>query len=272
MNPKLLAEKLVKHILSYESCAIAYSGGVDSAVVAQAARFALGDQAIAITGVSPSLAQDELEFARHLALQIGIEHVELDTHEASNPDYIANAPDRCFHCKSELYRVLANYADAHELSTLVNGTIIDDLGDYRPGLAAAEKASVRSPLAECKFDKQAVRLVAQYWGLEVWDKPASPCLASRIAYGQQVLPERLKMVDKAEQLLLQLGMRECRVRYHEGDLARIEVPVEEISILGEPHIREWLTRELLEIGFRYVTVDLAGFRSGSLNVGLPVLH
>ncbi|QDU56367.1 ATP-dependent sacrificial sulfur transferase LarE [Aeoliella mucimassa] len=270
--PELLAERLLNHIVEYESCAIAYSGGVDSAVVAIAAKIALGEQAIAITGVSPSLAEEQLANAREVASKIGIEHVEVSTSEINDPAYVANAPDRCFHCKSELYRVMGAYAEAHGIKTLVNGTILEDLGDYRPGLVAAGMATVRSPLAECKLDKNAVRALAQYWNLEVWDKPSSPCLASRIAYGQEVTPERLKMIDKAEQILHQLGLRECRVRYHEGDLARIEVPTDAIAELCERELMEWLVQEFTEIGFRYVSLDLAGFRSGSLNLGLPVLQ
>lgn len=272
MTANCLADQLVELISHYPSCVVAFSGGVDSAVVAKAAQLALDERAIAATGVGPAVPESELAIARRVASAIGIRHVELPTHEMLAPAYVANAPDRCFHCKTELYEVLGHYAEANNIATIANGTIVDDLGDYRPGLTAANNAKVLSPLAECQFDKQAVRDVANFWGLEVWDKPAAPCLASRIAYGQEVTPERLKMVDKAEQLLRSLGIRECRVRYHEGDLARIEVPLTSHEVLTEPATRDWLAEELAQFGFRYVTLDLAGFRSGSLNAGLPVLQ
>lgn len=267
-----IADDLVACVAQFESCVVAFSGGVDSAVVAKAARLALGDLAVAVTGVGAAIPESELEIARRVAADIGIRHVEVATGEIEVAEYVANAPDRCFHCKTELYRVLARFAAQENITTIANGTIVDDLGDYRPGLVAAENAAVRSPLAECKFDKVAVRRLAEHWQLEVWDKPAAPCLASRIAYGEQVTPERLKRVDQAEQLLRSLGIRECRVRHHPGDLARIEVPLDVLSVVTEPAVLEWLTQEFTQLGFRYVTVDLAGFRSGSLNVGLPVLQ
>jgi uncharacterized protein len=267
-----LADELMACVAQFESCVVAFSGGVDSAVVAKAAHLALGDRAVAVTGVGVAIPDSELEIARRVAADIGIRHVELPTSEIDVAEYVANAPDRCFHCKSELYGVLTRYAANEGFATIANGTIVDDFGDYRPGLVAADNAAVRSPLAECKFDKAAVRRLAEHWQLEVWDKPAAPCLASRIAYGEQVTPDRLKRVDQAEQLLRSLGIRECRVRHHAGDLARIEVPLDVLPVITEPAVLEWLTQELTQLGFRYVTLDLAGFRSGSLNVGLPVLQ
>ncbi|WP_442481252.1 ATP-dependent sacrificial sulfur transferase LarE [Aeoliella sp. SH292] len=272
LTTSCLADELVACVAQFESCVVAYSGGVDSAVVAKAAHLALGDRAVAATGVGAAIPDSELDIARRVAADIGVRHVELSTSEIEVAEYVANAPDRCFHCKSELYRVLARYAANEGFATIANGTIVDDLGDYRPGLVAADNARVRSPLAECKFDKVAVRRLAEHWQLEVWDKPAAPCLASRIAYGEQVTPERLKRVDLAEQLLRSLGIRECRVRHHAGDLARIEVPLDVLPVVTEPAVLEWLTQEFTQLGFRYVTLDLAGFRSGSLNVGLPVLQ
>lgn len=267
-----LADELVACVAGFESCVVAFSGGVDSAVVAKAAQLALGNRSVAVTGVGVAIPDSELDIARRVATSIGIRHVELATSEIDVAEYVANGHDRCFHCKSELYTVLARYAAAEGFATIANGTIVDDLGDYRPGLVAADNAGVRSPLAECKFDKVAVRRLAEHWQLEVWDKPAAPCLASRIAYGEQVTPERLKRVDQAEQLLRSLGIRECRVRHHTGELARIEVPLDLLHIVTEPAVLEWLTQEFTQLGFRYVTLDLAGFRSGSLNVGLPILQ
>ena len=178
--------------------AVAFSGGVDSGVVAKGAQLALGEKAIAITGNSASLARDELEQAKSLARQIAIRHVVIDTDEVANAAYAQNAPDRCYHCKTELYSKILACRDELGFAVLLNGANADDLGDYRPGMTAAAEQSVRSPLAECGIGKQEVRQLAAAWGLPVWDKPASPCLSSRIAYGEEVTPERLAMVEGAE--------------------------------------------------------------------------
>lgn len=265
------AEQLVATLADYGSCLVAFSGGVDSAVVAKAAQLALGNRAVAVTGIGPAVADEELQLARRVAAAIGIEHRELATAEMHQLGYVANAPDRCFHCKTELYGVLADYAQQHHYANIANGTLVDDLGDHRPGLVAAEDASVRSPLLECSIDKATVRELARHWHLEVWDKPAAPCLASRIAYGQQVTANRLKMIEAAERLVRELGIRECRVRYHEGGLARIEVPLAAMAVFADHEVSDRLTQQLVAIGFSYVTLDLAGFRSGSLNLGLPIL-
>lgn len=266
------AARLVAKLRELESCVVAFSGGVDSAVVAQGAFLALGDRAVAATGIGPAVAESELEIARQVAHQIGIPLVELATAEIARAGYIANAPDRCYHCKTELYTVLAHYAAENNLQTIVNGTNIDDLGDYRPGLQAATEGNVRSPLVECGIDKARVRQLAQLWNLPVWDKPAQPCLASRIAYGEQVTPQRLERIERAEALLHELGFRIVRVRHHPGDLARIEVPLDDLSRLLENQVQSRLNSALTNLGFRYVTVDLAGFRSGNLNSALPLVE
>jgi uncharacterized protein len=258
-------DRLLAALADCGSCAVAFSGGVDSAVVAKAARIALGDGAVLVTGASAALADGELEAARELAALIGARHIEVATEEFSNSHYVANAPDRCYHCKSELYTQLDRLAKQEGLQTVVNGANADDLGDYRPGMQAATEHRVRSPLAECGFTKQDVRELAAAWGLPVADKPATPCLSSRVAYGQEVTPERLAMIDRAEQFLRGLGFRELRVRYHEGDMARIEVPADSVDALCEPNIRAAVVGELAKLGFKFVTLDLAGFRSGSLN-------
>jgi uncharacterized protein len=258
-------DRLLAALADCGSCAVAFSGGVDSAVVAKAAQFALGDRAVLITGASAALADGELEAARGLAALIGARHIEVATEEFSNSHYIANAPDRCYHCKSELYTQLDRLAEQEGLQTVINGANADDLGDYRPGMQAATEHRVRSPLAECGFTKQDVRELAAAWGLPVADKPATPCLSSRVAYGQQVTPERLTMIDQAEQFLRGLGFRELRVRYHEGDMARVEVPADSIDELCDSKIRTAVVEELGRLGFKFVTLDLAGFRSGSLN-------
>jgi len=266
----LKCHQLLEAIRSYGSCAVAFSGGVDSAVVAQAARLSLADAAVAVTAVSPSLADGELEQAKQLARHIGIRHLEIKTSELDRPAYIRNAPDRCYHCKTEVYSQLAQRAAELGLAAIASGTNADDLGDHRPGLRAAAEHGVRQPLVDCGLSKSEVRALAAHWNLPVWDKAATPCLSSRIAYGQQVTPERLAMVDQAEQYLRQLRLTNVRVRYHEGDLARVEVPPERISFLCQADNRESLVAHLRSLGFKYVTIDLIGFRSGSLNEFVPI--
>ncbi len=258
-------EQLLATLRSYGSCAVAFSGGVDSAVVAQAAYQALGDRAVAVLADSPSLASGEREAATAVARQIGIQLIIIQTQEVSDPAYRQNSLSRCYHCKDHLYQQLAKLQQQDNLQVIVNGTNADDLNDYRPGLAAASQWQVRSPLAECQLTKDAVRQIAFFWGLPVWDKPATPCLSSRIAYGQEVTSQRLAQIDAAEAFLKSLGLSEVRVRYHGDDLARVEVPTKEIAWLCSPPIREQLVRRLSELGFRHITVDLQGFRSGSLN-------
>ena len=270
-----LAEKrqaLLAAISPLESCAVAFSGGVDSAVVAKAAQIALGGRAVAVTGTSASLASGELEQACELAQLIGIRHVVIETHELQSGDYARNAPDRCFHCKTELYSRLEGLLPELGVSAVVNGANAGDLGDYRPGMQAAANHRIHSPLAACGLTKADVRELAADWGLPVWDKPATPCLSSRIAYGEAVTPERLAMIDRAEQYLRGLGLVEFRVRYHKGDLARIEVPLAELPRLIEARERQDLATELRKLGFKFVTLDLEGFRSGSLNQLVQISH
>lgn len=267
---KSIAEKLVRHIESYDRCFVAFSGGVDSALVAKAAHLALGDNATAVTAVSASLASGELDEAKSVAEQIGIAHQVIRTNEFANPDYVRNAPDRCYHCKTELYDQLDAICQQFPDSVIANGTNTDDQGDYRPGLRAASEHQVRSPLLECGIDKRTVRELAAYWKLPVWDKPAMPCLSSRVAYGEEVTPERLHMIDRAEQFLREHGFEELRVRYHQGDLARVEVAVSEIPRLSSEPFRNELTKHLTGLGFAFVTIDANGFRSGNLNSLVPL--
>ncbi|MBW3599108.1 MAG: ATP-dependent sacrificial sulfur transferase LarE [Planctomycetes bacterium] len=256
---------LLERLRELPSCAVAFSGGVDSAVVAMAAHLALGEKAVAVTGVSASLAAGELEDARRLAGLIGIRHVALQTEEFASPDYVRNAPDRCYHCKTELYTQMEGVAERLDVAAMINGANADDRGDWRPGMKAASEHAVLSPLAECGFTKADVRELAAHWDLPVADKPAAPCLSSRVAYGEDVTPERLHMIDQAERFLRDLGLREVRVRYHRGDLARLEVPAGAFETLIHEQTRASLIARLREIGFKFITLDLEGFRSGSLN-------
>lgn len=263
MSVESVADDLIRNFATYESCVVAFSAGVDSSVVAKAAFLALKDRALAVTAVSPSLASGELEAARRIAGEIGISHQEIRTEEVTQPAYRRNDRDRCYHCKSELYRQLAVVVNAFPNSQIVNGSNTDDLGDYRPGLTAAAENEIRSPLVECGINKVQVRELAQFWKLSCWDKPAMPCLSSRLAYGVEVTPERLRMVDQAEQFLKVQGFKVLRVRYHEGDLARIEVPQKDLPELLK--VSSKVTAEFVRLGFRFVTMDLEGFRSGNLN-------
>ena len=259
---------LLRCMESLESCAVAFSGGVDSSVVAKAAHVALGQRALAVTGVSASLAAGELTEASAVAMQIGIRHEVLQTSELENPSYTKNSPRRCFHCKSELYSQMHQRLADWDVTIIVSGANADDLGDYRPGLEAASEWNVRNPLAECGLGKTEVRELAAHWNLPVWNKPATPCLSSRVAYGEEVTEERLAMIDQAERLLRDAGYGTLRVRYHAGDLARIEVPSDRIAQLADTAERKRLTEALLKIGFRYICLDLEGFRSGSQNLVL----
>lgn len=265
-----MRDRLVALIRGYGSCAVAFSGGVDSAVVAKAAQLALGEKAVAVTGTSASLASGELDEARRVARLIGIRHEVIETDEFANPDYVRNDPDRCFHCKTELYTQIEGVTGRLGVAVILNGANVDDLGDYRPGMKAAGEHRVASPLAECGLDKADVRALARQWQLPIWDKPASPCLSSRIAYGEEVTPERLAMIDQAERFLRDRGLGALRVRYHKGDVARLEVPLDELARLCAPETREVVVRRLKELGFKYVTLDLEGFRSGSLNALIDV--
>jgi uncharacterized protein len=250
--------------------AVAFSGGIDSTVVAQAAQVALGDQAVAVTAVSDSLAEGELEEAEALARQIGIRHRVIRTEEFADPNYLRNNSDRCYFCKSELYGRLSGMLDVLGAEVIASGANTDDAGDHRPGMRAAAERSVRHPLQECGLGKAAVRALAKAWGLPTWDKPATPCLSSRIAYGEDVTPERVRMIDAAEAWLRRRGLVLLRVRYHKGDLARIEVPIEELPRLAAPGVRDELSTTFHDLGFKYVTLDLDGFRSGSMNAVIPI--
>jgi uncharacterized protein len=264
-------ETLLATLAGYGRVAVAFSAGVDSTVVARAAQQACGDDAVAVTAVSPSLASGEREQAEQLALQIGIRHVVIETDEFDNPDYLKNEPNRCYFCKTELYTRLEHILPQLDVDVIANGANVDDQGDHRPGMVAAGEHAVRSPLLDVGMTKQDVRDLAQHWDLPVWDKPAMPCLSSRIAYGVGVTTERVRRVDEAEKYLREeFGLLEFRVRHEANELARIEVPVDELPRLLDASNRQAITAKLRELGFAFVTIDLEGFRSGSLNSVIAV--
>jgi pyridinium-3,5-biscarboxylic acid mononucleotide sulfurtransferase len=258
-------DKLLHILQEMSGVAVAFSGGVDSALVAYAAHRALGDRAIAVTADSASVPRSELLAAKQFADTMGFQHIIEKTDEFSNPDYLKNDGSRCYFCKSELYARIVQKLPELGVNIICSGANLDDLGDYRPGLVAAAENAVRHPLQEAGFTKADVRALALEWQLPVWDKPASPCLSSRLAPGLAVTPERTLRVELAEEFLKAHGLRDCRVRHHEGDLARIEVPVTEIARFAQEPLCSQVTTRLRELGFRFVTLDLEGFRTGSLN-------
>ena len=247
---------------------VAYSGGVDSSLLLRIAHEVLGARARGVIGRSDSYARRELELALEQARDFGAEVEIVTTGELADPAFRSNPITRCYHCKSELYRELDQVAARLGGATVLAGTIVDDLGDWRPGHKAAAERGVRAPLAELGFNKADVRAAAEHLGLASSDKPASPCLASRIPYGTEITRENLHMVERAEELLRSLGFRELRVRHH-GDTARIEIPVAEMPRMLESGVREAVLGGLRALGYRRVSLDLEGFRSGSLNLDLP---
>jgi uncharacterized protein len=270
--PELAAkrDRLLDLLRGFGSCAVAFSGGLDSTLLAKAAQLALGDRAVAITGVSASLAAGEFEESAELARQIGIRHEVIQTEELAIPGYQENTGDRCYYCKKELFFKVERIAQRLGVAVVCDGSNRDDQGEHRPGIQAAREREVRSPLAECGFRKQEIRTLAAAWNLPTWDKPATPCLSSRIAYGEKVTPERLAMIDGAERFLRERGFQPLRVRYHRGDVARVEVSVDALPRLVEPGFRREVVEHLRSLGFKFVSLDLEGFRSGSMNAVLPV--
>ncbi|HAL47296.1 MAG: ATP-dependent sacrificial sulfur transferase LarE [SAR202 cluster bacterium] len=253
------------------SVIVAYSGGVDSAFLAATANNVLGRDSLSVTARSPSLAPTELREAEELARRIGLNHRVIDTQEVEREDYAANNPDRCFFCKDELYTHLAAFSAEEGIKHVANGANIDDLGDYRPGLNAAKQFGVRSPLVEADLTKAEIRSLSRDMGLPTWDKPAQACLSSRIPYGTPVSVEALERIAKAEEFLHGLGIAQLRVRHHDT-VARIEVEPEDFATLTEPDNRDRIGAYFRSIGYSYVTLDLEGFRSGSLNEVLAKLR
>lgn len=267
LDPILLAskeERLLGLLRDMKRVLIAYSGGTDSAYLAWAAKQALGDEAIAITADSPSIPESHKRDAVDFAKGHGIVHEMIPTNEFENPAYVANNPDRCFHCKDELFRVMDQIASERGFEHIVYGVNVDDLGDYRPGQSAAKIHQVKAPLVDAGLSKAEIRELSLRASLETWDRPAAACLSSRIPYGTQVTPERIRVVEEGEEALKSMGFRQFRVRYHDN-LVRIEISPEELGKALDLAFAQRVTSIFKALGFHYVTLDLEGYRQGSLN-------
>lgn len=258
-------ERMKEILRSLESVAVAFSAGVDSTFVLKVALDTLGrENVVAITGRSPSVPRSELEEASRLADELGVSHEFLDTEEFANENYVANPSNRCYFCKTVLYRHLREHIRSSAIKAVVNGINADDLGDWRPGIKAAGEHEVHAPIAEAGITKDEVRILSKDLGLSTFDKPAGPCLSSRVQYGETITPEKLHRIDRAEAYLKSLGIRECRVRHHD-QLARIEINPRDMAVLMDPQVRVRTEAHFRELGYKYVTLDLRGFRSGSMN-------
>ena len=262
---KAKTQKLKEIFRSMERVLVAYSGGVDSTLLLKVAKDTLGDEnVLAVTVFSPLYPERELTGAKKLTQGMGVRHLLIKSNELEIEGFSKNPPNRCYYCKKELFEELQKLAHKEKIPFIVEGSTLDDERDYRPGKKAIQELGIRSPLKEVRFTKEEVRELSDALGLTTWDKPSFACLASRFPYGEEITMEKLKMVDEAENFLFGLGFKQVRVRHH-GNLARIEIYPEEIERLMDKLLREKVVSHLKKIGYHYVTVDLQGFRSGSMN-------
>jgi len=258
---------LVAGLSSMKKAAVAFSGGTDSSLLAYAARESMGKNAVAVTVASGVYTRAEIEEAIKFSEHHSIEHVILNYDILKNAAFRSNPPDRCYHCKLEVFKKIIGYAASEDIKEVMEGSNRDDLEDYRPGVRALNELGIRSPLKEMDFSKAEIREVSKHLGLETWDRPPSPCLATRFPYGTEITVEKLKMVDESERYIRQLGFRNVRVRL-ESDTARIEVDPENIALLAEKNTSKKIARKLKSLGFLYVSLDLEGYRMGSMNASI----
>jgi pyridinium-3,5-biscarboxylic acid mononucleotide sulfurtransferase len=257
--------KLEKWLKAYKKVIVAFSGGVDSSFVLYFSEKYLGkENVIAVTGISETYTKDERRTAEKFVKELGVELILVETGEFQNPDFYNNPKERCYYCKKELYSSVSKIAEKKNITTIIDGTTLSDISDYRPGKKAAQEFSVKSPLLEIGFDKDEIREILKYYNLKFWDKPANPCLASRIPYNNKITENKLEQIEKGENFLKLLGFKIVRVRHHD-ELAKIEVPEKDITRILDADIKQKITDYFKKIGFVWIAVDLTGYRTGSLN-------